>query len=43
MRKVLGQRAAKSKKMDKWREDEEEEKEETVTTENKNTFLKVPK
>ena len=42
MRKVLGQRAAKSKKMDKWRE-EEEEKEETVTTENKNTFLKVPK
>ena len=42
MRKVLGQRAAKSK-MDKWREEEEEEKEKTVTTENKNIFLKVPK
>ena len=42
LRKVLGQRAAKSK-MDKWREEEEEDKEKTVTTENKNIFLKVPK
>ena len=42
LRKVLGQRATKSRKMDKWREEEEEEKK-TVTTENKNKFLKVPK